>query len=106
MIPGDVSTGAHVGEQVGLFGNVAIISRQKDSSLEGAVYIFKYVDGGWAEVDKIKASDASENTSFGSDVAVNESTYMVAASGDDQLGLDSGSVYMYQSELIFKSSME
>lgn len=106
LIPSDLATGANIGEQVSLFNNYALVSRQRDDSNKGVVYLFKYIDGNWMEIDKIKASDAISNANFGSDVVLNGYTIMIAAQKDSEIAENSGAVYMYDNELIFKHGFE
>lgn len=106
LIPSDLSSTAYVGEQVSLYNNTALVSRKGDDNNKGAVYIFKYIDDNWVEVDKIKASDATANANFGSGVEINGYNLMIAAQNDSEIAENSGAVYMYDNELIFKHGFE
>jgi hypothetical protein len=106
LISSDLATGSNIGEQVSLFNNYALVSRQRDDSNKGAVYLFKYINDNWIEIDKIKASDAISNANLGSDVVLNGYTFMIAAQKDSKIAENSGAVYMYDYELIFKHGFE
>ncbi len=81
-IDGDrVVVGARLGDVLG------------DSS--GSAYVYSWNDGGWDET-KLTASDASENDYFGGSVAIDGDIIVVGASGDDDNGENSGSVYIYR----------
>ena len=50
---------------------------------------------GFAEFDKLTASDAANGDDFGYSVAVSDDTIVVSARGNDDAGTDSGSVYVF-----------
>ena len=64
-----------------------------DGSYSGAVYVFRTSDGGatYIEAAKLTVSDAGASDYFGISVAIDGSTIVVGAEGDD----DSGSAYVF-----------
>jgi len=66
----------------------------------GAAYIFMRDQGGvgaWGEAAKISASDGTDEDRFGIAVALDGTTAVIGADGDDHSGLTSpGSVYLFQ----------
>jgi len=64
----------------------------------GTAYIFSRNIGGpdsWGQIEKLGASDGSAHDWFGMGIAADASQVVVGAPGDDDLGSDSGSVYVY-----------
>lgn len=59
----------------------------------GAAYLFDIQSG--QELVKLVADDAAEDDSFGYAIAVDSGIVAVGAPGDDDLGNDSGSVYLF-----------
>jgi len=68
----------------------------ENGSDSGSAYVFTLNEGrNWYEQQKLIASDGAVNDSFGSSVAISDETIVVGASGDDDKGLSSGSVYVF-----------
>ena len=78
---------------------------ENDSEDSGSAYIFTKPNssGGWAdwnpmentETAKLIASDGADDDWFGVSVALDGNTAVIGASGDDDKGIDSGSVYVF-----------
>ena len=78
---------------------------ENDSEDSGSAYIFTKPNssGGWAdwnpmedtETAKLTASDGADDDWFGVSVALDGNTAVIGASGDDDKGIDSGSVYVF-----------
>ena len=75
---------------VGAFGNddAGIVS--------GSAYLFRRNAAGVFVERKLTASDAALGDFFGESVAIDGTTVVVGADMDDAVGLDEGSVYVYQ----------
>ena len=75
---------------VGAFGNddAGIVS--------GSAYLFRRNAAGVFVERKLTASDAALGDFFGESVAIDGATVVVGADMDDAVGLDEGSVYVYQ----------
>ncbi len=87
-----------LGTSVGISGDtVAVGSSYHDSisSNEGAVYVFRLVNGTWAQEAKLYPPDISPGDSFGYSLAVDGDTLVVGAPNDDIAGSTSGSVRVY-----------
>ena len=65
-----------------------------NGSSSGSVYIFDWNGVSWLET-KVSASDGSADDLFGRDVSAHGSRILVGASGDDDNGSSSGSIYVY-----------
>ena len=98
----DSAAGAFFGNSVAIEGNLAAIGApvQPTSGQDfsgGAAYVFEYEQGGgWTQVAKLTASDADSFDLFGSSVAISGGHILVGAFGDDDLGSNSGSAYVFE----------
>ncbi len=87
------------GEGLFLSGSTAIVGSVNDDdrgSNAGAAYIFQRVNGSWIFVDKIHAPDGQAEDWFGAAVAIDGDIAIVGAPGDDDLGPDSGTAYVFE----------
>ena len=92
------------------FGHSVSLSRDKivvgmpfagvdNQSKFGAAYAFARNQGGtnnWGLLQKLERSDPGNNDQFGAAVAVGQDTVVVGVTMDDDLGIDSGSAYVYR----------
>ena len=62
----------------------------------GAAYVFARTGTVWSEDLKLSASDGAKGDFFGEAVSVFGSTVLVGAPRDDDAGVSSGSVYVYE----------
>jgi len=63
----------------------------------GAAYVFEKDDRGvWRQAARVTPDDAADNDHFGRSLDVHEDWLIVSAPFDDDAGLESGSVYIYQ----------
>ena len=88
----------YFGCSVDISGNIAVIGasgNDDNRSKSGSAYIFRYNNSSWIEVAKIVASDGYLNDEFGYSIAVSGSYVLVGANGDDDLGNNSGSAYIF-----------
>ena len=94
---------------VALDGDTAVIGATGDDDLgdrSGSAYVFRWDGATWIE-HKLTARDGAAYDSFGVSVAVDGNTAVIGAAGDDDLGDDSGSAYVFvPSDVIFSSSFE
>lgn len=89
----------HFGYSVAVSGDFAVIGAPKDTDHgpgSGSVYIFKLNAGVWTEQTKLTAPDGEYFDGFGYDVGISGDYTVVGAPGDDDNGLGSGSVYVYE----------
>jgi hypothetical protein len=99
------------GYSVSLHGKTALIGSWLDDdngSQSGSVYVFNQNPNPytWTETEKIIASDGFIEDYFGVAVALSDIWMMIAAHRDDTPNIDTGSVYIYQQDLIFESNFE
>jgi hypothetical protein len=73
-------------------GNIAVGPRP------GKVYVFqRQADGSWVEIAAITASGGAPGDRFGARIALSGNTVVIGATGHDQNGANSGTVYVFQS---------
>ena len=92
----DGSAGDYFGYAVAIDGNTAIVGAYRDDNISGdagSVYVFDVVTG--TELMKLTASDAAALDYFGYALGISGDTVVVGAYGDNDVGHDSGSAYLY-----------
>ncbi|MBN2447392.1 MAG: SUMF1/EgtB/PvdO family nonheme iron enzyme, partial [Phycisphaerae bacterium] len=98
----DATAGDEFGVAVSVSGDTAVIGALADDDAgggSGSAYIFQRDPGDptrWVEVAKLRAADAAAGDEFGWSVSIDGDTAVVAADLDDDRGLDSGSVYVFE----------
>jgi len=92
----DGAGGDHFGISVATDGNAFVVGApQKDTA--GSAYVFeRNTDGFWSQVAKLTASDGAMDDYFGNAVAIDGSTVIVGAEGDDDVNENAGSVYIFE----------
>ncbi len=98
LIASDSASYDYFGHSVSISGNTAIVGAYKNDDTgrdSGSAYIFARSGASWTEQEKITASDATGSDYFGHSVSINGNTAIVGTPGDDDLGSESGSVYIY-----------
>lgn len=91
--------GDRFGDSVAVDGSLMVIGARFDGQMgtdSGSVYGFGQVAGNWSRLARLNAPDGTTGDEFGGAVAVSGTTVAVGAVFDDDLGTDSGSVYLYQ----------
>ena len=86
------------GTSVALSGDTVVVGTYQHDNAGlacGAAYVFVRSGSTWTEQAKLVPGDAQENDAFGRSVAVLGDTLVAASLLDDDLGLDSGSVYVF-----------
>ncbi len=84
------------GFAVALEGDVGVVSAPGHGSLAGSVYVFRGANGIWTEEQRLAAPDAAQQDEFGSSIALAGTILVVGASGDDDLGSESGSAHVFR----------
>lgn len=95
----DADVGDFMGRTVDISGDVIVAGADGDDDLgnySGAAYVFRRHGTLWVREAKLRASDGTPGDFFGVSVAVDGSTILVGAYADDDLGLTSGSVYVFE----------
>ncbi len=101
----DYTAGDRFGFSVAISGDTVVVGAYYADNVDqgynsGSVYIYEKPFNGWVgssqESAKLLASDGAIDNYFGRSVAISGDTVVVGAQGDDDLGLNSGSVYLYE----------
>ncbi|MHC4675134.1 MAG: hypothetical protein ACYTBZ_21830, partial [Planctomycetota bacterium] len=101
LLASDGAANDHFGDTLAISGETVIIGSRADDDFgtsSGAAYIYRYDSGlpsGWSQEAKLLASDGAEYDLFGRSVVLIGEQVMVGASGDDDKGASSGSVYVF-----------
>jgi len=99
LAPPELEAGDQFGLAVAADDGWVLVGSESDDdegSDAGAVYVFTDAGAGWQQVDKLYASDAAVNGGFGSGVALDYPYAVVAAKYDDELGQNTGAVYVFR----------
>ena len=96
LMASDAGADDNIGRSVALSGDT-VVAGAGDWTLgdEGWAVVFTRTGETWAEQQKLTASDGEVQDDFGHAVAVSGDTVMIGARWDDDLGYDSGSVYLF-----------
>ncbi|MCH8043796.1 MAG: hypothetical protein IID44_08755 [Planctomycetes bacterium] len=92
----DASSGDAFGGAVAISGNFAVVGARFDddtADASGSVYVFEVSSG--REVFKLNASSAMKSDEFGISVAIDATTAIVGAWGDDEAGSSAGAAYLF-----------
>jgi len=91
----------HFGTSVAISGNTVVVGAMYNDDVpsdSGAAYVFERGLGGpnnWGEIKKLTAGDAAQGDHFGASVAISGDTVAVGAYFDSDVGLMSGSAYVF-----------
>lgn len=93
----DGAAGDFFGYAVGLNGDTAVVGAYGDDDRgadSGSVYIFaRQANNTWLQTPKVTSADGVAGDYFGRAVAIDGDSIIAGAYGDDDRGLDGGSVY-------------
>ncbi len=109
----DAASGDDFGTSVSISGDRAVVGASKDDDAcpgnpdcnSGSAYVFRRDDNGtpldpaddfWVEEDKLRASDNAEGDLFGISVSISGDRCVVGAWLADDVGVDSGSAYVFR----------
>ncbi|HEX3048181.1 MAG TPA: FG-GAP repeat protein, partial [Bacillota bacterium] len=100
LTPNDGNKWFGVGESVAISGDIGVVNACFDDEKghnAGSLYIFERNGNGiWGQKTKLTASDTVSGDYFGWSFAVSGNILAVSAPGDDDKGIDSGSVYIFE----------
>ena len=94
----DGKAGDSLGGNVAIFDETAVlgaIGHDENGDNSGAAYVFSRSGSTWAQQAKLTAIDGSAGDAFGQSIAVSIDTIVIGAPRDDDMGKDSGSVYLF-----------
>jgi hypothetical protein len=87
------------GISIAIFGDTVVVGADGDDdsgSSSGSAYVFENVGGVWTQTAKLLAADGATADHFGFSVSVSGDTAVIGAHHDDDNGMDSGSVYVFE----------
>ncbi len=85
--------------EVDISGEYAVIGSHLFANEQGRIgsaYVFHLVDGQWVEEAMLTSDEPQDWDYFGVDVVIIQDTIVVGSSFDDDRGLQSGSVYVFE----------
>jgi hypothetical protein len=99
LVASDPAASDNFGVSVGLYLNTAIVGAYGEDSgaftSSGAAYVFTRSGTTWTQQSKLLASDGATNDFFGASVSIYQDIALVGAYGDDGVGADAGSAYLF-----------
>ncbi|UCD74169.1 MAG: FG-GAP repeat protein [Phycisphaerales bacterium] len=98
LLASDGQHGDSFGCTVSISGPAAVIGAVWDDdngSKTGSAYVYRYSGDAWSEEVKLTASDGEDGDLFGFPTVIEGELIAIGASGDDDNGENSGSVYVY-----------
>lgn len=94
LIPSDGLVADFFGIAVDISNDCVIIGAREHKNV-GAAYIFQRSGETWAQQVKLIPAEPGSGYGFGLSVSIWEDTIFVGADGEDEQGIDSGSVYIF-----------
>jgi hypothetical protein len=95
----DAGVSHSFGYDVAIDGTRLAVGSYREGSVAaaaGAVYVYDLAAGTWSETQKITAADGAAGDEFGFTVSLSGSGMAIGAHLDDDFGVNSGSVYLYE----------
>ncbi len=97
--PSDLINLDAFGSSVSIWENTAIVGISGDdegASGTGSAYVYHFNGTTWTFIQNLTSFDAASQDMFGNSVAIYGNTIAIAAKNDDDMGINSGSVYIYE----------
>jgi len=98
LLADDGQAGDNFGFSVAIQGNIIVVGALGDDDIvtnAGSAYIFERVGSAWLQKSKLLPSDEQMNTNFGVSVTIGYDIAVVGAWGDNDLGPNAGSAYLF-----------
>jgi hypothetical protein len=95
LMANDAADNDWFGSSLALDGDTALVGAFGDDNQKGSAYVFVRSGTTWTQQAKLLASDGAEFDLFGRSVALDGETALIGAPLDDDLGLSSGSAYVF-----------
>jgi len=83
------------GSSAAIDGETAVFGAWGDDGARGSAYVFTRSGSTWSQQAKLTASDRAVDDYFGYTVTISGDSVGVSAEGNDDLGFDSGSAYVF-----------
>lgn len=97
--PGTLNAGDRFGSSIDVHGTLAVFGSpyaDTQGTDSGSVYVYHRDGGDWLFVQELTAADGTANDRFGTSVAAYGSTIVATSPRDDDLGTNSGGVYVFE----------
>ena len=91
----DAAQSDRFGAGVQINGNTILVGSHGDGNSRGAVYAFTGSGSSWSQQAKLTASDAQDYDYFGYGLDLDGDTAVIGAFGEDNIGSNSGSAYVF-----------
>ncbi|MCC6409351.1 MAG: FG-GAP repeat protein [Planctomycetes bacterium] len=99
LAPGDPTVARHFGEAVDIDDDRIVVgapaSAPSGELWTGAAYVFEFVGGVWTQTAQLGAQDPESFDGFARSVALDGDRILCGATGNDENGVQSGSVYVF-----------
>ncbi len=96
LLASDGATSDYFGNSASLDGDYAVVGAALDDSDGvtncGSAYVFKRNNAEWDQIEILTATEQNPDDLFGTQVAISGNTIAVGCPGDDDNGIDAGSV--------------
>ena len=92
---GDSVAGDRFGNAVAVHGDTAIVGAPRDDGFSGSAYVFTRSGSTWTQRVKLVAPDRDASDTFGCAVAIDGSTALLGAYGDNEGAPDAGAAYFF-----------
>lgn len=99
LLPGGLSNYDHMGAAVALEGDVAVLGAPEKDVVgydEGGAWVYRYDGSLWQEEQLLTGNDSANYDDYGFAVALSGNFLAIGAPLHDELGTDSGAVYVYK----------
>lgn len=100
LVASDGAVGDEFGVVVDIDGDTIVVGADCDDRASlvdaGAAYVYVHNGSSWTEQAKLVAADAAPEDHFGFGLSLDGDRVAIGAFGDDELGPDSGSVYVFE----------
>jgi len=98
LVGSDTEAGDKFGASVAVRDSLIAVGASWDDDLgtrAGSAYVFAHKGGAWTQEAKLVASDGSPGDLFGSAVLFSDEGVVIGAPGNDDVGFESGSTYVF-----------
>lgn len=99
LIASDAGIADRFGWNVDISGNTAVVGAPFAGAPglgPGAVYVFRKTTSGWEQIARLESPQALMIADFGTDVALEGPTLIVGSPGEQEAGVTTGRVYVYE----------
>jgi hypothetical protein len=98
LLAGDAAPGDGFGYSVDISGDTIVVGtplHDGSATDTGSVYVFVRSGTSWTQQARLEPGDVATNDNFGGDVGIDGNTIVAGSSGDDNVGTNSGSAYVF-----------